>query len=854
MKRILSVFAVALLAVFAVSCTKDTVKELNKITFDQNTVTLKPGKTATLAVTFDPADMAPELTWESSNTAVATVAGGVITAVAPGTATITAKAQGKTAVCNVTVEADDPGPGPEPEPDLTIYGNLAAWEQVPAVAGTGIVKKLRVALDQERIYFLLEAPLSGLCTDEAADYANYCTIYYSNGAGEQETDWNQNYDGEKSQLWLMSKGEPKVSNWDSGKEKEAIARGDVAYFVYSIPRANKEILNGGNLYVGLTVNNQTVTHNADGKEIWSEYEIVGYAPAAEGDMLHVIVGEEPVVEPEDTFDYTPGEAYSSSANLWKPVDDANAVNYYYYNCTAKEWNGTDVIAAEVPFLKKTNSTYRLYYPEATTPGEIWMKQFFIFPFDESHFIALDPAKTYDLKVTLAANKDCPGFFKIEKYDPNHVKREGPVIWEKPGGIQLTTEPQVIEHKGITGVDCNNIILIFAFGGNTEQTFVYIKDITLVESEGVEPVVDTFDPTPGEEYLADGNLWKPVDDANAVKYFWYRNPGWAETPLIPETEGTACPFVEHNQSTFKVTLAEATFETWQNQLFFHPFDESHFIALDPAKTYKFKATLQTPNEFAPFCKLVTYNPAGAPKYEGSTIYEPGVVNLTANVPAVIETEFTGIEASNILLVFGLGGNPADAIFYVKDITLTEVGGEAPATGITIDGNFADWADIAAFSSEQNSRIREWKVSSDANNVYIYCAMRKNRVDKGRKFVVGFNTDNDAATGSLTDNNKMKGCEALAKGIIPFTNSSGATTLEVVTGLDAGSEVYGVGAEAAVTGVVTVWAVAGDEDISSDSSNAFIELSIPKDKLNLPSGAISVACSYDYYWTGYQSVTF
>jgi hypothetical protein len=838
MKRILSVFAVALLAVFAVSCTKDNVKELNKITFDQKTVTLKPGQTATIAVTFDPADMAPELTWESSNTAVATVADGVITAVAPGTATITAKAQGKTAVCNVTVEADDPGPGPgpgpEPEPDLTIYGNLAAWEQVPAVAGTGIVNRLRVALDQERIYFLLEAPLSELCSDEAADFANYCVIYYSNGAGEEETDWNQNYSGEKSQLWLMSKGEPKVSNWDDGKEKEAIVRGDIAYFVYSIPRANKEILNGGNLYVGLTVNNQTVTHDENGKEIWSDFEVVGYAPAAEGDMLHVIVGEEPAVEPEDTFDYTPGDAYSSSANLWKPVDDANAVNYYYYNCTGKEWNGNDVVSAEVPFLKKTNSTYRLYYPEATTPGEIWMKQFFMFPFDDSHFIALDPAKTYDLSITLAANKDCPGFFKIEQYNPDHFKREGAVIWEKPGGIQLTTEPQVIEKKGITGIDCNNIILIFAFGGNTEQTYVYIKDITLVESEGTEPVVDTFDPTPGEEYLADGNLWKPVDDANALKYFWYRNPGWAETPLIPDTEGTECPFVEHTQSTFKVTLAEATYETWQNQLFFHPFGEDHFIALDPAKTYKFKATIQSPNEFAPFFKISTYNPGGAPKYEGGTINEPGVLNLTPNVPVVVEAEFTGIEATNILLVFGLGGNPANTTFYVKDITLVEVGGEAPAEGITIDGKFDDWAELTEYASSQNSRIRWWKFDSDAENVYFFLKLRGDRL--GKKMHISFDTDNDESTGGNYGN-----YDGTDVGVTAFPVVEG--TSDFVSGFDAKAL---LGSTEAPELVYCAGAMGEDNE-------GYVEIKMSRAALGLPASGttIAVGCAYDWYVTGKQT---
>ena len=63
------------------------------------------GDTQTLSATVKPDDATDKtVTWSSSNTAVATVDGGKVTAVAPGTATITAKAGDKTATCAVTVE------------------------------------------------------------------------------------------------------------------------------------------------------------------------------------------------------------------------------------------------------------------------------------------------------------------------------------------------------------------------------------------------------------------------------------------------------------------------------------------------------------------------------------------------------------------------------------------------------------------------------------------------------------------------------------------------------------------------------------------------------------------------------
>lgn len=47
------------------------------------------------------------VTWSSSNEVVATVVDGLVTAIAEGTAVITAEAGGKTATCTVTVTPAD---------------------------------------------------------------------------------------------------------------------------------------------------------------------------------------------------------------------------------------------------------------------------------------------------------------------------------------------------------------------------------------------------------------------------------------------------------------------------------------------------------------------------------------------------------------------------------------------------------------------------------------------------------------------------------------------------------------------------------------------------------------------------
>ena len=89
------------------SCGPDANKptpEVTSITLQKNTATLYTGDKLELIATVSPADV--KVTFSSSNTAVATVCEkGVVKAIAPGTATITAQAGDKKATCTVTVVA-----------------------------------------------------------------------------------------------------------------------------------------------------------------------------------------------------------------------------------------------------------------------------------------------------------------------------------------------------------------------------------------------------------------------------------------------------------------------------------------------------------------------------------------------------------------------------------------------------------------------------------------------------------------------------------------------------------------------------------------------------------------------------
>lgn len=98
------------------------------VTLDQTTLNLQPGNETTLQATIDPSDADTQnaITWESNVPTVATVdQTGKVTAVANGTATITAATEnGKTATCTVkvTTAATDVKITNKPQEDKITYG------------------------------------------------------------------------------------------------------------------------------------------------------------------------------------------------------------------------------------------------------------------------------------------------------------------------------------------------------------------------------------------------------------------------------------------------------------------------------------------------------------------------------------------------------------------------------------------------------------------------------------------------------------------------------------------------------------------------------------------------------------
>jgi len=87
----------------------DPTVAVSAISVDKVTTTLQKDKTEKLTVTFSPSNATNKnITWSTSDARVATVAGGVVTGIKTGTATVTATSNnGKTATCVVTVVEED---------------------------------------------------------------------------------------------------------------------------------------------------------------------------------------------------------------------------------------------------------------------------------------------------------------------------------------------------------------------------------------------------------------------------------------------------------------------------------------------------------------------------------------------------------------------------------------------------------------------------------------------------------------------------------------------------------------------------------------------------------------------------
>ena len=210
-------FAVALAALTLgfVAC-KDKEPQADKLSLNKTEVTIAVGETAQLTANLD-------VTWASSNEAVATVDAGLVKGIAAGEANITAKAGDQTAVCKVTVTDGGVTPPPADIPEIDVTDNsLEDWKALPAeyvvsyacpedAAMLGL-KGVAVYATEMYINILMEPNMDDITDLEWVPFHVYLDIDNSDltgGYGDQFTDANTDILLETA---VFGEGEPIVYN------------------------------------------------------------------------------------------------------------------------------------------------------------------------------------------------------------------------------------------------------------------------------------------------------------------------------------------------------------------------------------------------------------------------------------------------------------------------------------------------------------------------------------------------------------------------------------------------------------------------------------------------------------------
>ena len=339
-------------------------------------------------------------------------------------------------------------------------------------------------------------------------------------------------------------------------------------------------------------------------------------------------------------------------------------------------SGQDVITAKGLKIGDyvTIAAPKSSYNEAPQGKNAWYLSHYTAIGNEA-FLALEDDATKSVFYTLSGTVTDIAMDKNDNTKPN---KYGNIYIKDAAGVELYIYG-VLDWEGKTAnfasldVKVGDVITGYAYKSsyNGAGQAVNLQPV-LIESG--EPAVPTWDFTPGEAYLAEDNLWKPIFDANGEKYFYYFCDGadWNGT----DTETTTVPFLEKKTSTYAITIEKATTQAWQNQFFIFP-NEGSFIPFVAENKYKVSITFGSNVETRGFVKLVTYG-ANGPKHEGALIHEIGDFQMTPEKPTVIDFPvITGVACDNINFVMDFGVAAAGTVVYIKDITIQAI---TPGSGI------------------------------------------------------------------------------------------------------------------------------------------------------------------------------
>lgn len=174
----------------------------------------------------------------------------------------------------------------------------------------------------------------------------------------------------------------------------------------------------------------------------------------------------------------------------------------------------------------------------------------------------------------------------------------------------------------------------------------------------------------------------------------------------------------------------------------------------------------------------------------------------------------------------------------------------ANVVDIDGVFDDWDGVTEYpgtrtSGSSNSRINGWRMTQDVHNIYVYLDLAKTKFAgpeyyKPNSYIyVCLDTEDGGSTRT-----SIPGVDKYVL-IYPCVQDSDPVTF--IQGADPRSQVNG-----SSDGAIETWGIFGT---GANESHAYIELSIPRAKLNLITSnqTIQIGVSFQEYDAAKQSIT-
>ncbi|MBP5488605.1 MAG: Ig-like domain-containing protein [Bacteroidales bacterium] len=575
-----------------------------------------------------------------------------------------------------------------------------------------------------------------------------------------------------------------------------------------------------------TVANGTVTAVAAGTA-----EIIASAGKLTSKCIVTVTGGTPGPgpEPQDGWDYTPGADYAAATNLWKAVDAAHTVEWFYNPAWAGEKKG--------PALEFKESTYKVTIPDAC-PND-WNAQAWIRPSEE---FKLDPSKTYTFSCTVNASTE--GNFYMKLYMKG---QDGSFCFHIDPRVMLEAgKDYEVKIEGFTPI-ADPLDLLIDFSGHEANTTFYIKDITLVET-GDAPVADTWDYTPSSEYLAETNLYKAVFDGNK-EIVGGLIAGDPETPLaIAEATN-----ITKTQSTYKFTFPAATEGEWGNVNFLAPSLEQP-VALKAGTSYNISVTLGATADIQKcIFSLHAFDPEAKNPDTGNLTCEGDWLSdlwgaIEAQTPKTFTTKYTpSADLANLsFTILPQFGTPAGMSLYIKDIIIEEI---IPAVPAVFAGTYKVTS-LHILGGLYTTKILEfkeksWEWNSTINNEYDNLLV-VNADDATVEYQAG-------ADGAYWDYTLVADMNKLGTGALDLSHNFGQLPHEKVSlSIDA------------TTGVVTIGGtlmaqayLPGEYTLSNDWSGTTGSITVPEGSIalafkcqNMPQSEYQASWTDEWLYTDFD----